>query len=320
MDHSLDKKRITLFCLLAFGISWSVAFIIFQTGGLVESPVIIPELGFTLAYILMATAYMFAPGLANILTRLITKEGWSSLWLKPKLKGSSRYWLVAWVLPGILTVLGAVAFFLIFPRLFNGDLSILQSQIDASYEAAGVNPDLTLSPWLLFIIQAIQAIILAPILNSISTFGEEFGWRAYLMPKLLPLGSKKAVLLSGLIWGVWHWPLILMGYNFGTAYPGAPWLGLLGMVWISVGLGIIFSWLTLRSKSIWPAVIAHGGVNGIAAIGSLALREQANPLLGPTPVGIIGGLFFAVVALNLLFHPTALQVPESNRFEGESPL
>ncbi len=315
MDQTLDKKRVFIFLGIAFLIAWGTALVIYLTGGLSESPIVIPSLQLSLAYVLMSTLFMGAPAIAHILTRLLTREGWKGLWLKPGFKKNGRFWAIAWVLPGILTILGAAAFFYLFPHTFDSNLTALQSQLSAANKAYGASEAIAIDPWMVLILQGVQAILLAPILNAIPTFGEEFGWRAYLLPKLLPLGSKKAIIISGIIWGVWHWPLILMGYNYGTDYPAAPWLGLLGMVWVTVGLGIIFSWLTLRSGSVWPAVIAHGATNGIAAIGNFALIGKTNPLLGPTPLGVIGGLFFAILAINLWLHPTALRLPEQNEVQ-----
>jgi membrane protease YdiL (CAAX protease family) len=168
---------------------------------------------------------------------------------------------------------------------------------------AGVN----LSPWLVIAIQFIQGILLAPILNALATFGEEFGWRAYLQPKLMPLGGRKAMLWIGLIWGVWHWPVIFMGYEYGFSYPGYPWVGPLLFLWVTIGLGIFFGWLTLHGKSVWPAVIAHGAVNGFAAAAVLFTIGDPNPLLGPLPVGIIGSLGYAAVALAIFFSRRGLQ-------------
>jgi len=306
MLNTSDKNRVSLFLVFAFTISWGTALVIYFTGGLVNSPMIVPSLGLTLANILMATIYMFAPALAHILTRLFTKEGWQELWLKPTKNRNGRFIAAAWLLPGVLTILGAAAFYLIFPEIFDSKLSNLTSQINIANQAYGNVEAIPMNPWVVVILQTLQALLLSPLVNSISTFGEEFGWRAYLLPKLLPIGPKKAVVLIGIIWGIWHWPLILMGYNYGFGYPGAPLLGLIGMVWVTIGLSIIFSWLTLRSGSIWAAVIAHASVNGIAALGNLALKSASNPLIGPTPLGIIGGIFFMVLAVNLLFHPKAL--------------
>jgi len=313
MITSENKKRIVIFLVIAFTLAWASALVIYLTGGIANSKVIVPQLNMTLATVLMATGMMWAPAVAHILTRLLTREGWQDLWLKPNMSRGWKYWLLAWFVPGILIIAGAVAYFLIFPQNFDPKLSALQAILEAQMaQFGGITGPLPMSLWTLLILQGVQALLLAPILNALFTFGEEFGWRAYLLPKLMPLGGRKAVLISGVIWGVWHWPVILMGYNYGFDYPGAPWLGMLGMVWFAIMLGIIISWLTLRSGSVWPAVIAHGAGNGIGAIGLFAVMGYANPLLGPSPVGLIGGIFITILAINLLFLPGALELPKTD--------
>ena len=311
-----NKKRIIIFLVIAFTLAWASALVIYLTGGIVNSKVIEPTLRLTLASILMATGMMWAPAVANILTRLLTREGWQDLWLKPKMSRGWKFWLLAWFVPGILIIAGAVAYFLVFPQNFDASLSGFKLQLETMAAQYGTTEPLPMNPWTILILQGVQALLLAPVLNALFTFGEEFGWRAYLLPKLLPLGGRKAVLLSGVIWGVWHWPVILMGYNYGFDYPGSPWMGLLGMVWFTTMLGIIISWLTLRSGSVWPAVIAHGAGNGIGAIGLFAVMGYANPLLGPSPVGFIGGIFITILAINLLFLPGALELPKTDDIPG----
>jgi len=107
----------------------------------------------------------------------------------------------------------------------------------------------------------------------------------------------------GAIWGVWHWPVIFMGYEYGFKYPGYPWLGPLLFIWITFILGVFLAWITLRAGSIWPAVIGHAAINGIAGLAALMVTGNPNPLLGPLPVGIIGSLGYAVVSLILFFSP-----------------
>jgi uncharacterized protein len=155
--------------------------------------------------------------------------------------------------------------------------------------------------------QTILAILTAPLLNALPTFGEEFGWRGYLLPKLMPLGGAKAILLSGIIWGVWHWPVILMGYNFGMDYFGAPILGPLMMVWFTIVSGALFGWVTIKTASVWPAVIGHGALNGIAALSLVFVAGEPSSLLGPTPVGLIGGAGFTIIAVILFLSPNAFR-------------
>jgi membrane protease YdiL (CAAX protease family) len=145
-------------------------------------------------------------------------------------------------------------------------------------------------------VQVLQAALLAPILNSLATFGEEFGWRAYLLPKLAPLGWRRALAVHGVVWGIWHWPVIAMGYNYGLGYDGAPWLGLLAMAVATVGLGVFLGWVTLRSESVFPAVIGHAMINGSAALAVIFATSIPNPVFGPTPVGLLGVVPWFVVA------------------------
>jgi membrane protease YdiL (CAAX protease family) len=302
-----NKKRLFLFLALAFGIAWLIALVIALKGGLAESPVLIPSLNLTLAAALLAGGVMMAPALANLLTRLLTREGKAELWLRPaRFANPWRYWLLAWVLPAVCTILGAALYFALFPSAFDRNLESLRALLSAAA------PDQNVSPWTYLLVNTLQALLLAPILNAVFCFGEEFGWRAYLLPKLLPLGTRKAVLISGAIWGVWHAPIIAMGHNYGLDYPGYPWLGMLAMVLFCVVIGTLLSWLTLKEGSLWPAVIGHGAINGIAALGLVAQKGAPASLLGPAPTGIIGGLFFMLFALALLFKPGALEPGKEN--------
>lgn len=302
MINTQDKKRIYIFLAFAFGISWTGALVIYLTGGLENSPVIdIAGLQVSLALLLLPTVIMFGPAIANVLTRWITKEGKQDLYLRPHFdQGRWKFFLAAWVLPGILTIFGMILFFLLFPRYFDANLSILTAQIDL----AGMGE---VNVWLIVGIQTLQAILIAPLLNAIPTFGEEFGWRGYLQPKLMPIGGRKTILLSGVIWGIWHWPVILMGYNYGFDYFGAPFLGPLTFLVFTIAASALFGWVTIKANNVWPAVIGHGALNGIAALSLLLMQGQPDTLLGPTPVGIIGGSGFIILGVILLLSPQAFE-------------
>jgi hypothetical protein len=95
VNNRLDVKRITIFLAFAFGIAWLNGLVIYLTGGLAQSPEIVPGSGVTLALVLLAVGYMGAPALAHILTRLITREGWHDTYLRPR-QTSWPYWIAAW--------------------------------------------------------------------------------------------------------------------------------------------------------------------------------------------------------------------------------
>jgi len=299
MVTKIDSRRILVFLLFAFGIAWLTGLVIYLTGGIATSPTIASRI--TLAVVLLATGYMGAPAVAHLLTRLVTREGWSGLWLRPHFRRGWPYWLAAWFLPSLMTVVGAAIFFLIFPQYFDPTLSTLRASLANSPRLGH------LSPWAVMIIELVAAVLISPVLNALATLGEEFGWRAYLLPKLMPLGGRKAALLIGVIWGVWHWPVILMGYEYGFNYPGFPWIGLLLFLWFTTCASIFQAWTVLRAKSVWPGVIGHAAINGFAAASIVVTTGHPNRLLGPVPVGIIGSLGFALVAAAIFFSPRALR-------------
>jgi len=298
---TIDRRRVTVFLAFAYGIAWAFALVVYLTGGLANSPVLIPALNVTLATVLLALGVMWAPALAHLLTRLVTREGWGDVGLRPNLRRGWPYWLAAWFLPGILTLVGMIAFFALFPTFFDPSLGAIMQLLP---------PGASIDPWVLAVAQLVQAMLIAPLINGFFTFGEEFGWRAYLQPKLMPLGGRTAILLVGLIWGLWHAPIIAMGHNYGFDYPGAPWSGILMFVWIAVLFAALLGWVTVRGGSVWPAVIGHGAINGIAGLGVLFVQGQPNPLLGPLPVGVIGSLGFAVAAA-IIFASRRALAPDS---------
>lgn len=275
---------------------------IFATGGLSDSLRLFPGTPITLAFVLIPTAYMFSPALAHVFTRLITREGWNDLRLSPRLREGWRVWVSAWLGTLLLVFVGAVVFFAVFPGVFDPSLGTLREQISAAEEETGESVSIPIG--VLFAIQVVSATLIAPVINSIFAFGEEFGWRAYLQPKLMPLGFRTAMLLMGFVGGVWHWPIIAMGHNYGTDYPGAPWLGLLAMTWFTFVVGTFLGYLTLRAGSVWPAVIGHATINATAGLPLLLSTGEASVLFGPASVGVVGSVGFAAVALWLLLRGT----------------
>ena len=298
----MDKKRVAVFLGFAFGIAWATALVIYFTGGLTHSPQLAP--GVTLAFVLLATTYMWAPALANILTRLLTRQGFANAGLRPYFRAGWPYWVAAWLLPAVATIFGAACFFLLFPQYYAG-----VTHIQAQFQAAGQPvPD---NLWLFIVMQLVVAIAISPLVNGLFTFGEEFGWRGYLLPMLMPLGARRAVIVLGLIWGVWHWPVIVMGYEYGFDYPGFPWVGMLLFLLFTICGGVLLAWVTFQGRSVWPAVIGHAAINGIAGLSILFSQGQPPSLLGPAPIGLVGIAGYLVLALVLLAVPTALtpQVP-----------
>ncbi|MEM2910045.1 MAG: type II CAAX endopeptidase family protein [Nitrososphaerota archaeon] len=147
-----------------------------------------------------------------------------------------------------------------------------------------------------FILMGVQLIIISPFLTLLITFGEEYGWRGYLQTELTGMvGKVKAVLLVGLIWGVWHAPVVSMGQN----YPGYPVEGMLLMTAYTVTLSVIFGLAFLKSGSIWLVSYMHGMNNQSASFFYALSCMPAHPVLS-FGIGLYGVAIFAAVAALLL--------------------
>jgi membrane protease YdiL (CAAX protease family) len=143
-------------------------------------------------------------------------------------------------------------------------------------------------PAVIVLAQVISGLTLGTLINCLFAFGEEFGWRAYLLPRLMTLlGPWPGLLAHGAIWGFWHAPLIfLIGYN----YPGHPVLGVPLFVVFGVLMGAFLGWLQLASRSVVPPTIGHAALNAIAGLPFLVL-EGVDPAVGGvlySPIGWIG--------------------------------
>jgi membrane protease YdiL (CAAX protease family) len=155
-----------------------------------------------------------------------------------------------------------------------------------------------LSPNIFLILAGVQSVLVAPILAIVIALGEEYGWRGYLQSELFKMGRVRGVLLLGVIWGAWHWPLILMGYN----YPGHPLLGLLLMALYTIGLAIVLGYAVLRSGSVLLSAYLHALNNQVVAfIAAMGFKPFDNAF--SFDIGVYGIVTLAIVALLILRDP-----------------
>jgi membrane protease YdiL (CAAX protease family) len=139
---------------------------------------------------------------------------------------------------------------------------------------------------------AILTFVGVPI-GTLLAFGEEFGWRGYLLPKLLPLGEVKAALIVGLIWGPWHLPMLIVGLN----YPGQPIIAILAVFLLSATL---LSFLHTRfyvasGYSLIAVALLHGSLNTFSDRLTDPEHLSGNPLI----VNAGGVIASALVAIGI---------------------
>lgn len=266
-----DKKRFTFF---------GAATIIFLT--------IFSGLYYFYGKNIFLTILMLTPAVSVIITRLATKEGFADFYLKPSFKVNFKWYLAAYLGTPVVAYFGAAIYFLIFRNDWKPIMSqyALETGCETFTEYFGQ-----------LAVMIPLAILINPIMGLLQCLGEEFAWRGYLLPKLNKHFSYKAsVLIDGVIWGLWHAPIISMGFNYGSEHP--VW-GILAMTAHCVILGIIESFLFSKTLSVWCPVVFHAAINAMDKFlpSALFMGTEPNPFIGPNAVGIIGGIGFIVAAV-----------------------
>lgn len=290
-----DMKRVYIYLAFVFVITYLYEYF-FVIRFLRENP------DNTIASIsLRLAAAMFLPAAGVVFTRLVTGEGIKDTFIRFDLKeGKYKYYLLTWFMPSVLTLIGTVLYFMCFKSNYSSDMEYIIATL-TKQGASGLTPDIMMKS---AISQGLTAVVIGPVINCLTCFGEEWGWRGYLLPKLY--GKSKPLLLMiimGIIWGMWHLPLIIAGYNYGTEYTGYPFLGVAAMILFCFSVGTLLSYATLKTGSCIPAVIGHGAVNSFSQFGIYFTKDGGKLLFGPMPTGFIAGipcLIFAIILIRLM--------------------
>lgn len=280
-------NQTTLFLILTFTISFLLAGIYKLTGGGSQDRT---------GFMILGIIYMFIPTIAVLIVKkLIHREKIATdLLISFKI---NKWFFVAWLLMPILAFL-TFGISLLYPDvIYSPDMSGMFSRFEslmtpeqleqtrASVETLPFHP-----VW----ITLMQGLIAGITVNAIAGFGEELGWRGFLLKQFKDMNFMKASIIIGIIWGIWHAPLILMGHN----YPDHPVAGVFMMTIWCILLTPIFVYITIKSKSVIAAAILHGTLNATAGI-SILLIEGGNDLtIGMTGVA---GFVALIIAIAVLF-------------------
>jgi membrane protease YdiL (CAAX protease family) len=214
-----DSAKALLFFVLALGLT-------------VTAALLYPILGRITLYI-----HMYTPTLAVLIVMLVvtrdgySKAGWSALGLH---RLGLRWWTLA--LLGPLALMSAI-----YCITWSSNVADFTLPADFTWAAfaSGLASNLGVSTAL--------------------GLGEELGFRAYLLPRLAQFGMRRAMILSGLMHAIWHFPLMLLT----PVYPVlGSWLILGPVILLTLtSAGVFYSYLQLSGRSVWPATLAHGAVN-----------------------------------------------------------
>jgi uncharacterized protein len=277
----INWREVILFALLAYCLAWAWwgLWLFPYLGTLLTQSTTPTDLvgGAGVAMVLG----MFAPMIAALIMRLfVSKEGVKG---SLGLLRSWRYYLAALVAP----VVFVTAVVLIVQALGLGEFR---------WSQAG---------WLVYL-----TLMLKTLPNIPFTFGEEYGWRGYLLPRLLPLGEVRASLLVALIWGPWHVPFLLAGLN----YPDVNfWLAFLVFLFTVVALSFAYTWFYVASSgSVLVVALLHQSNNTFADTFWQPPLMSEGSQVAASVVGGVVLVALVVVVYGLLKRP--MRVEESERF------
>ena len=278
-----------VFAVTSVALAWLVALPLWLRGQGLEDPF----LG------LVAAAMMLTPGLATLAALAVQRRTRGRRGARVVLRE-----LGMWPLRSVgRTLFMCVGAIVAAPVLLGAGLALSGALGLVTFDLVGfsgfaqtlqdaVPAGTPLPPIGVLVVAQLASIPLGALINAPFAFGEEIGWRGWLLPALQPLGTWPALIVSGAFWGLWHAPLILLGYNF--AEPNV--LGVVLMMVACVLFGILLGWTRLRTASVWPAVFAHGAFNASAGMG-LLFAAAGSPASSPVLVGALGMVMWIVFAL-----------------------
>jgi uncharacterized protein len=222
---------------------------------------------------------MLTPMIAALIMRIfVTKEGGKG---SLGLLRSPKYYLAALAIPAVF----ATAVVLIVQLLGLGEFRWSEAT------------------WYVYLMLLVIAV---PV--TMFTFGEEYGWRGYLLPRLLPLGEIRASVLLGVIWGVWHLPLLLAGFN----YPGVNiFLAIIVFIFATVALSFTYTWFYVASSgSVLVAAVFHASTNQFSdTFWVPPLLSGVNPF-APSLVSAVLIMALVLIVYRVFRHSVHVKDPE----------
>ena len=278
-------KKAVLYVILACIFSWALIAIYLLAGG---------QWGMSPISTVIGMIYMAGPLLAAIIVqKSMAREPLKKLGISFK---PNSWWMIALLTPILIAFLSLV-FSIALPQVqFSPQMAGLferyQSLLPPDQYQQMLDQVHSLGPLVIFFITLGQGLIAGVTINALAGFFEEYGWRGLLYNEVRKYGFWTASLITGLVWGFWHMPIILLGHN----YPQHPLIGVgMMIIWCTL-LSPIFTLVRDRSRSVIACAVMHGTLNAFAGL-PIMYTQGGNDLL----VGVTGLAGFAVLIIINLF-------------------
>ena len=277
-------RKIGLFTGITFMLSWLTVVLFIALGGEWWTP----------SGLIVGTVFMFMPMVSTIIVqKIIYKEPLRKpLGISFKL---NKWWLVAWLLPPFIAF-ATIGISLLIPGIsyspeMTGFFERLRGRIPVE-QLELLRAQAAASPIHIFWVALIQGLLAGVTVNAVAGLGEELGWRGFLLRELSHMGFWRSSVFIGLIWGVWHAPVILQGHN----YPQHPVEGVFMMIIFCLLLSPLFSYTRIKSGSVIAAAIMHGTLNATGGLSIMVVEGGDDLVTGVT--GVAG--FIVLLVVNFL--------------------
>jgi membrane protease YdiL (CAAX protease family) len=263
-------KNVKLYIAIAYGLIWGAGLVFYLSGTNVAS--------FAGATQLLASFCMFIPLVATLICQKSSKE--------PLLRNVgiswkvNRWWFFGWLIVPLIPLL---------------TILFTHWTIGLSFNVPGETVPLGFmnKPVGMVGITLLSGMVAGVTTNALFAFGEEIGWRGYLLKQFEGKNFLTTSIIIGIIWGLWHAPLILLGHN----YPQHPQWGVLMMVVMSIPLSFIIQYFRVKSDSVIVAAVMHGTFNALAGMAYIFIdMNNWNDLIDAS-CGLTGICSLLVVAI-----------------------
>lgn len=273
-----NTRAILAYVAAAYGLSIALSLIVGLTGGYQSGLIGLKYLS------------MFLPAIAVLLVNTAMREGRRVDWDRFPL----RYLPAAlFLIPGVVHAVALPKLVAVEGRLPWEDW--LTPQADSLFHAPASRGWGTLTTQGLaehILLNAVVGLMVASFLS----FFEEIGWRAWLLPRLLDrMGARSAVVVTAIVWALWHIPFMLSGIQHIDGV--SPLTLVFTLPFGILVAGLILGWLWLRTESIWLVSIAHGSLN---AWGQYAFKYMQDPRVPGADARAVSGGFLALLAVGLV--------------------
>ncbi len=271
------SRTLIYFLIGAFAISWTMA-------GLVA---LLDIQNALIRLVLTGLLYMWGPGIAALVVNQflikqpMTRIGLTVENLNWKALAASLFMpaLIIATAIGVNFILGNVLKINGFGEVILTTEGVVKRVGDIAREAGQpaelAEAQMSRPVWQTILILLGSGLVAGATINLLFALGEELGWRGLMLTETRSWGFWPAQLFTGVMWGLWHAPLILEGHN----YPGYTWAGVGMMVLFCVAMSPLMTLFTLRTGSVFSAAAFHGAFNALP--GAIMLfTHGANPLFG----------------------------------------